>query len=102
MRSSREKTIEDRFAELELLLRELRDEVVRVPRPPVASSVVAIEQWIRGFAWDATFSDEMAVEEFGRISRRVNAQLDPVEHERLLQLWRSERTSRRDAELEAA
>ena len=102
MRSPREKTIEDRFAELEQLLRELRDEVARVPRPPATSSVVAIEQWIRGFAWDATFSDEMAVEEFGRISRRVNEELDPVEHERLLQLWRSERTSRRDAELEAA
>jgi hypothetical protein len=102
MRTPREKTIEDRFAELDRLLRELRDEVARAPRPPATSVAVAVEQWVRGFAWDATFSDEMAVEEFGRISRRVNEELDEVEHERLLQLWRSERMRRRDEDLEAA
>jgi hypothetical protein len=91
---SKEKTIEQRFAEVETLLRELRTEVARVPRPPAVSVIVAVEQWIRGYGWDATFTDEMAGEEFGRISRRVNGQLDPVSHERLLQLWRSERALR--------
>jgi hypothetical protein len=101
MRSG-EKTIEQRFSEIEALLRELRSEVARVPRPRAISVVVAVEQWIRGYGWDATFSDEMAAEEFGRISRRVNGELDPVNHERLLQLWRSEKALRAAADAEAA
>ena len=98
MRRATEKTIEQRFAEIETLLRDLRAEVAQVPRPPAISVVVAVEQWIRGYGWDDTFTDAMAVEEFGRISRRVNGQLDPVSHERLLQLWRSEKALRTSAE----
>ena len=98
MRSSREKTIEERFGEIETLLRELRSDVAQIPRPPEASVVVAVEQWVCGYGWDTTFTDEMAVEEFGRIARRLNAHLDAVSRERLLQLWRSEKALRAEAD----
>jgi hypothetical protein len=98
VRTLRAKTIEERFAEIETLLRELRDDVAQIPRPPAASVVVAIEQWVQGYGWDGTFSDEMAVEEFGRIARRLNSHLDAISRERLLQLWRSEKARRTEAD----
>ena len=47
----------------------------------------ACENWVRGHAWDETFTPEMVEDEFSVHERGVRQELQPLERERLLQLW---------------
>ena len=50
----------------------------------------ACENWVRGLAWDETFTREMVEDEFAIHERRAGQTLGPLERERLLQLWLNE------------
>ena len=51
--------------------------------------VRACENWVRGLAWDETFTEEMVEDEFSVHERSVRQDLQPLERERLMQLWRA-------------
>jgi hypothetical protein len=92
---------------------ELRMEAVRVadelarraatPAPagakkPRTDVVRACENWVRGLAWDETFTLEMVDDEFSLHERKAGQELPPFERERLVQLWLAVRAERhRDA-----
>src|SRR5256885_14841494 len=49
--------------------------------------VRACENWVRGRAWDETFTEEMVEDELSVHERKAGQELPPLERERLLQLW---------------
>ena len=51
--------------------------------------VRACENWVRGRAWDETFTREMVEDELAIHERRAGQELGPLERERLVQLWLS-------------
>jgi hypothetical protein len=83
---------------------ELRMEAVRVAeelarraavpatggKKPRVDVVRACENWIRGVAWDETFTLEMVEDELALHERKAGQELGPLERERLLQLWLNE------------
>lgn len=81
--------------ELRFEVARLTEELARravVPVPAVggkgrADVVRSCENWVRGQAWDETFSQEMVEDEFAIHERKVGQELPPLERERLLQLW---------------
>ena len=92
---------------------ELRMEAVRVaeelarraaaPAPgavkkPRVDVVRACENWVRGVAWDDTFTIEMVEDELSLHERKAGHDLPPLERERLTQLWLALQSERyRDA-----
>jgi hypothetical protein len=91
---------------------ELRMEAVRVAeelarraaipatggKKPRVDIVRACENWIRGVAWDETFTLEMVDDELSLHERKAGQELGPLERERLTQLWLALRAERyRDA-----
>jgi hypothetical protein len=91
---------------------ELRMEAVRVAeelarraaipaaggKKPRVDVVRACENWIRGVAWDETFTLEMVEDELAVHERKVGQELGPLERERLMQLWLALQSERyRDA-----
>jgi hypothetical protein len=88
---------------------ELRAELVavgnelakRAAAPPATAGgkkprnvVVACENWVRGLAWDETFTVEMVQDELAVHERKVGQELAPLDRERLIQLWLSLRDER--------
>jgi hypothetical protein len=60
--------------------------------------VRACENWVRGVAWDETFTTEMVEDELSLHERKAGQELAPLERERLIQLWLALRNERyRDA-----
>ena len=49
--------------------------------------VRACENWVRGRAWDETFTQEMVADELAVHERKAGHELPPLERERLIQLW---------------
>jgi hypothetical protein len=67
-------------------------------KKPRVDVVRACENWIRGVAWDETFSLEMVEDELALHERKAGQELGPLERERLMQLWLALRAERhRDA-----
>ena len=93
---AREKSIDERFAEIEAALGQLRRDVAAAQpaRRREVDVAVAVERWVRGIGWDETFDREMVEEEFDRIERRVGNPLAAEERERLVQLWLAVRGER--------
>jgi hypothetical protein len=52
-----------------------------------ADVVRVCENWVRGLAWDETFTQEMVEDEFAIHERKAGQELGPLDRERLLQLW---------------
>jgi hypothetical protein len=81
--------------ELRLEITRLTEELARraaAPAPgrkPAADIVRACENWVRGHAWDETFTLEMVEDEFAVNERTVRQELQPMERERLVQLWQA-------------
>jgi hypothetical protein len=69
----------------------LLDELARRAAPAPAKKGVdvvrACENWIRGRAWDETFTREMVEDELAIHERKAGQELGPLERERLVQLW---------------
>jgi hypothetical protein len=64
------------------------------PAPAVSGKgrvdvVRSCENWVRGQAWDETFTQEMVEDEFAIHERKAGQELPALERERLLQLWLS-------------
>jgi hypothetical protein len=81
--------------ELRLEITRLTEELARragTPahgKKPAADVARACENWVRGHAWDETFSEEMVEDEFSVNERAIRQELQPLERERLVQLWRA-------------
>jgi hypothetical protein len=81
--------------ELRFEVARLTEELARRAVTSVAASsgkgrvdvVRACEIWVRGQAWDETFTQEMVEDEFAIHERKAGQLLPPLERERLLQLW---------------
>ena len=83
--------------ELRNELGRLADELVtRANAPKTAAAapgkgrvdvVKACENWVRGLAWDETFTREMVEDELAIHERKIGQELRPLDRERLLQLW---------------
>jgi len=76
----------------------------RAAAPPSAGTkkgpdvVRACENWVRGLAWDETFTLEMVDDELSIHERKAGQELGPLERERLLQMWQATYAERyRDA-----
>jgi hypothetical protein len=84
--------------ELRFEIGRLAEELSRRAATPAAPSgksrgvdvVRACENWVRGRAWDETFTHEMVEDELAIHERKAGTELGPLERERLLQLWLSE------------
>jgi hypothetical protein len=67
-------------------------------KKPRVDVVRACENWVRGVAWDETFTLEMVDDELSLHERKAGQELGPLERERLTQLWLALRAERyRDA-----
>jgi hypothetical protein len=81
--------------ELRLEIARLAEELARRAAAPAPGRKAAVdvakacENWVRGHAWDETFTDEMVEDEFAVHERSTRQELQPLERERLLQLWRA-------------
>jgi hypothetical protein len=81
--------------ELRLEITRLTEELARRAATPAAGRKSAVdvvkscENWVRGHAWDETFTPEMVEDELSVHERKTNHALQPLERERLLQLWRA-------------
>ena len=82
--------------ELRFEIGRLAEELARRAAAPPASGagkcrgvdvVRACENWVRGRAWDETFTEEMVEDELSVHERKAGQELPPLERERLLQLW---------------
>jgi len=79
--------------ELRFEIARLTEELARraaVTAPPAKGRVDVVrscENWVRGQAWDETFTQEMVEDEFAIHERRAGQELPPLERERLVQLW---------------
>jgi len=77
-------------AEAIRLLDELARRATHIPAQPRGKGtdvVRACENWVRGRAWDETFTREMVEDELAIIARKSGHELGPLDCERLLQLW---------------
>jgi hypothetical protein len=93
------RSLDERFAEVERLVAELRRDVAAAqiaerPRGKGPDLHAAAEQWIRGLGWDETFDESMIEEELSIIERRLHSELGPDERDRLVELWRQLRSER--------
>jgi hypothetical protein len=81
--------------ELRLEIARLAEELARraaAPAPGRKASVDIVkscENWIRGHAWDETFTPETVADELAVHERKLGQELQPLERDRLLQLWRA-------------
>lgn len=79
--------------ELRLRIVESLDELVRraatSPKRKPPDIAKSCENWIRGHAWDETFTPAMVEDELAVHERKLGQDLQPLERERLLQLWRA-------------
>ena len=81
--------------ELRLEITRLTEELARRAAAPAQRRKAAVdiaktcENWVRGRAWDETFTAEMVEDEFSVHERSVRQDLQPLERERLMQLWRA-------------
>jgi hypothetical protein len=79
--------------ELRFEITRLTEELARRAASPAAGRKTTVdvakscENWVRGHAWDDTFTPEMVDDEFSVHERKTNHDLQPMERERLLQLW---------------
>jgi len=85
--SELEREIHDRLAEL-------RRRASSAPPPKEVDVAVVCENWVRGYAWDETFTEEMVVDELGVLERSVQGELEPRDRTRLVELWRDLRRER--------
>ena len=81
--------------ELRLEITRLTEELARRAAAPAPGRKQPVdvakscENWVRGHAWDETFSAEMVDDELSVHERKLGQELQPLERERLLQLWRA-------------
>ena len=91
-------TVEELRSELSRVGDELARRAVTSVKKQKADVGRACEGWVRGYAWDETFTTAMVEDEFALHERKTGQTLSFSDRERLLQLWRALRAERhRDA-----
>jgi hypothetical protein len=80
-------TVEELRAEAGRLLEELARRAATPAKKQKADVVRACEHWVRGYAWDETFTPEMVEDEFSLHERKLGQTLAESERKRLLELW---------------
>ena len=81
--------------ELRFEIGRLAEELARRSAVPAAATgksrgvdvVRACENWVRGRAWDETFTQEMVEDELAIHERKAGQELGPLDRERLIQMW---------------
>jgi hypothetical protein len=71
----------------EELARRASTAVAAAPGKGRVDVVRACENWVRGLAWDETFTQEMVEDELAIHERKAGQELGPLDRERLIQLW---------------
>ena len=71
----------------EELARRAASTVAAAPAKGRVDIVRACENWVRGLAWDETFTQEMVEDELAIHERKAGQELGPLDRERLIQLW---------------
>lgn len=71
----------------EELARRASTAVAALPGKGRVDVVRACENWVRGLAWDETFTQEMVEDELAIHERKAGQELGPLDRERLIQLW---------------
>jgi len=82
-------TVEELRAELVRLGEELARRAITPARKQKADVARACEGWVRGYAWDETFTPAMVEDEFSLHERKTGQTLPSADRERLLHLWRA-------------
>jgi hypothetical protein len=81
--------------DLRLEISRLTEELARRAATAVVASagkgridvVRSCENWVRGLAWDETFTQEMVEDELAIHERKAGQELGPLDRERLIQMW---------------
>ena len=71
----------------EELARRASTAVVAPPGKGRVDVVRVCENWVRGLAWDETFTQEMVEDELAIHERKAGQELGPLDRERLIQMW---------------
>jgi len=87
-------TVEELRAELGRLADELGRRAAAPAKRKQADVVRSCEGWVRGYAWDETFTEAMVADEFAVLERETGQELGPLDRERLFQLWHALRAER--------
>jgi hypothetical protein len=87
-------SVEELRAELGRIGDELARRAVAPAKKQKVDVVRACEGWVRGFAWDETFTEAMVADEFSVLERKTGQELGPLDRERLFQLWHQLRVER--------
>ena len=87
-------TVEELRAELGRLADELGRRAAAPAKRKQADVVRSCEGWVRGYAWDETFTEAMVADELEVHERRLGQTLGPADRERLHELWRALRAER--------
>ena len=91
-------TVEELRSELSRVGDELARRAVTSVKKQTADVARACEGWVRGYAWDETFTTAMVEDELALLERKTGQTLSASDRERLLQLWHALRAERfRDA-----
>lgn len=91
-------TVEELRSELTRVGDELARRAVTPSKKQKADVARACEAWVRGYAWDETFTVAMVEDELALHERKTGQTLSVSDRERLLQLWYALRAERfRDA-----
>ena len=85
-------TLDELRFEAARLIEELTRRAAATPAPAVSGKgridvVRSCENWVRGQAWDETFTQEMVEDELAIHERKAGQELGPLERERLIQMW---------------
>ena len=87
-------TVEELRAQAARVLEELARRAVAPAKKQKVDVVKACEHWVRGYAWDETFTQAMVEDEFELHERKVGQTLSEADRKRLLELWRVLRDDR--------
>ena len=87
-------TVPELRAEVERLVEELARRAAIPAKKAKADVVRTCEHWVRGYAWDETFTPEMIEDEFSLHERKLGQTLAEEDRTRLLELWRALRDDR--------
>ena len=80
-------TVEELRAQAGRIVDELARRAVTPAKKQKADVVRACEHWVRGYAWDETFTREMVEDEFSLHERKLGQTLAEADRKRLLELW---------------
>lgn len=80
-------SVDELRAEGGRILDELSRRASTTSKKAKADIAKTCEHWVRGYAWDETFTREMVEDEFSVHERKLGQELGETDRNRLLQLW---------------